>query len=384
MKRPLYEAATQQPAQLSPDGHAGLWFEKFCNQWHVDGESWKMSGEHKLKWIKGFADGRIGTQVQIDECAVRLMRLVTGCGGRFEVFTTESRFVTGLGRSHPVENGFAWHPTLGTPYLPGSSIKGLVRAWAKLYAAPSPTCEKTLRHLLGDRDTAGSLSFMDAIPIESVQLEADVMTPHYAGWSESDPPGDWRSPVPIPFLATAPGTSLLFGLVPCRGTTKDDLDTVLDWLHSALAWAGAGAKTAVGYGRFCHNPEATRSVEKQLAAAERAYREEKEQLELSKTPEGRWRLKLRGKSEALVLDLVRIHLEKEPLEYPLERRAFAQAIEETGYRANWLKGIRNDLNTQVGKKKLKIRARLVKEALNVKITEPSNESPTGDRPPDKG
>ena len=32
------------------------------------------------------------------------------------------------------------------------------------------------------------------------------MTPHFAGWTEQGPPGDWLSPTPIPFLTTAAGT----------------------------------------------------------------------------------------------------------------------------------------------------------------------------------
>ena len=72
---------------------------------------------------------KVGAMPQIEESTVRLAALIESRGGRWEVFTSTSRFVTGLGRSHPVENGFAWRPTLGTPYLPGSSVKGMARAW---------------------------------------------------------------------------------------------------------------------------------------------------------------------------------------------------------------------------------------------------------------
>ncbi len=275
MKRPLYKGTIQQPAKRNADGHAGLWFDKFCNQWRVVRESWKMSGEQKLKWIKPVADLPVGTQVQIDECAQRLKRLIRVRGGRWGVFTTESRFVTGLGRSHPVENGFAWHPTLGTPYLPGSSVKGLVRAWTKLDADSAPTSGR----LLGDRDSAGSISFLDAIPIAPVLLEADIMTPHYAGWTESDPPGDWRSPTPIPFLTTAVGMQFLFGVFPCATVTQDDLSAVMSWLRSALEWAGAGAKTAVGYGRFKQDKVETEKLGNRVREQEKQMRAEQKKQE---------------------------------------------------------------------------------------------------------
>ena len=269
MTRPLPEFASPSPKARPRDGHAGLWFDKFCDRWRVQGRTWSMkSGKGddgkgpKLEWIDTLTNRRVGTARQIDECASRMVRLIDRRGGRFAVFSTESRFVTGLGRSHPVENGFAWHPTLGTPYLPGSSVKGLVRAWAGLDADPSPPCA-TVERLLGDLGTAGDISFLDAVPIEPVQLEADVMTPHYAGWTRKEPPGDWCSPVPIPFLVTAAKTPFLFGVVPCDAGAED-LCAVMSWLCSALAWNGAGAKTAVGYGRFGKDDEKTADLKQRL------------------------------------------------------------------------------------------------------------------------
>ena len=217
MTLPLYKAATELPLTRQPPGNAGLWFDKFCNDW--DSKEWTMANR-KLQWIKSFTSGTVGSAAQIQESSLRLAGLVESRGGRWAVFTTESRFVTGLGRSHPVENGFAWHPTLGTPYLPGSSVKGMIRAWAKLDANSAPESE-AIGRLLGDPDKAGSICLLEAIPIKPVQLEADVMTPHYAGWSKEKPPGDWRSPIPIPFLATAANTPFLFGIIPRYRSTSD-------------------------------------------------------------------------------------------------------------------------------------------------------------------
>lgn len=269
MERPLYTGAAS--ARRSPDGHAGLWFDKFCDQWQVKDSHWSMKGNSnsKLKWIKTVTDSTVGTQDQIDEYASRLLRMVDWRSGRWEVYVTESRFVTGLGRSHPVENGFAWHPTLGTPYLPGSSVKGLIHAWAKTGAGSvDPTRRK---RVFGDIGTAGTVCFLDAVPTAPVKLAADVMTPHYAGWSRDDPPGDWRSPVPIPFLVTDTRTTFLFGFVPSRrtDTATDDLNAVTDWLRSALEWAGAGAKTSVGYGRMSLDQDLRMRLESKEAARRR-------------------------------------------------------------------------------------------------------------------
>ncbi len=289
MTRPLHKDAARDPEERPRDGHAGLWFDKFCNTWNVQwndrGSSWTMEsgkahdegrskrGEDdrkrspKLEWIRTVTGCKVGAKDRTGEFASRVARLVDRRGGRFSVFTSESRFVTGLGRSHPVENGFAWHPTLGTPYLPGSSVKGTVRAWAKRDADPPVPCE-TVRRLLGDAGLAGRICFLDAVPIAPVQLESDVLTPHHAGWTEKDPPGDWRSPVPVPFLVTASGASLLFGIVPCGDVTDDDLETVMSWLCSALAWSGSGAKTAVGYGRFRRDDTGTDDLARGLRERE--------------------------------------------------------------------------------------------------------------------
>jgi len=282
--RPLYMSAAQQPTARGDEGNAGLWFDKFCDRWRVSGTAWSMSAgdsgnNPKLEWIRGLAEASVGVQNQLAEFASRLMQLTARRGGQVAVFKTESRFVTGLGRSHPVENGFAWHPTLGAPYLPGSSIKGMVRAWAREQVEPSPDRDVVAR-LLGGPGRAGGVCFLDAVPVAPVQLEADVMTPHYAGWSESGPPGDWCSPTPIPFLATAAGTKFLLGVVPRASLEDGDLDMVFRWLESALAWAGAGAKTAVGYGRMVRDEAATT----QLAET---VRRQQERLEAQRLEEAR-------------------------------------------------------------------------------------------------
>ena len=366
MRRPLYKLK-DQPARRAPDGHAGLWFDKFCDRWRVDGGVWTLlkdardDDNPKLGWIENVTKDSIGTTSRIHECVMRLVRLLDRRAGRAAVFVTESRFVTGLGRSHPVENGFAWHPTLGTPYLPGSSIKGLVRAWATGDSAASPDRE-TIARLLGNRQTAGKLCFLDAVPVEPVQLEADVMTPHYAGWTEKEPPGDWLSPTPIPFLTTAAGTPFLFGIVPC-GVADQDVETASAWLREALDWAGAGAKTAVGYGRFRLDDAQTTRWTERVRLEDHHRRDERERREAMQSPEGRWRLELKGLSETAILDRVRIHLEKSPLDDARERAAFARVVAATEFVGHWRRGATRNPQTPIGKKKLRERVRLLDNAL---------------------
>ena len=150
-----------------------------------------------------------------------------------------------------------------------------------------------------------------------------------------------------------------------RPVADDDLSTVGGWLREALTWAGAGAKTAVGYGRFRCDNEETAHWAQRVGDGARRRREEREREEAMRTPEGRWRLTLRGLSEAEVLDRVRIHLEKEPLADARERSAFAHAVCSTGFVEHWRTGRTQDPQTGVGKRKLKERAHLLDDATDV-------------------
>ena len=114
MRLLLYEATLKQRPGRGDGWHAGLWFDKFCDQWRIEGSVWTMTNRKggdrnhpKLKWINTLTTDKVGAMPQIEESTVRLAALIEGRGGRWEVFTSASRFVTGLGRSHPVENGFA-------------------------------------------------------------------------------------------------------------------------------------------------------------------------------------------------------------------------------------------------------------------------------------
>jgi CRISPR-associated protein Cmr6 len=165
---------------------------------------------------------------------------------------------------HPLETGLVWHRTLGVPYLPGSSVKGLIRAWAERWGGSTDTGE--VIRLFGPRGedakahpSTGALVVFDALPVQPPRLDVDIMNPHYAPYyQEGKPPADYHLPVPIFFLAVAPGQAFEFALAPRPGVygreeaeqAKADLTTGMSLLQDALASIGAGGKTAVGYGYF--------------------------------------------------------------------------------------------------------------------------------------
>ncbi|MFP4598259.1 MAG: type III-B CRISPR module RAMP protein Cmr6 [Persicimonas sp.] len=256
---PLY-ASEDHPDRRPPHAHAGLWYDKFCDTWNADFRGFPNNGEGKRDWIFQF-DGNsdatpVGERDQLVSTVERRRKLVAAREGKSVKFTTRSRFVTGLGREHPVENGFAWHPTLGTPFLPGSGVKGVVRAWAEQWLDEDDPSREDVERIFGVQEQVGSVVFLDAVPTAPTRLEADVMTPHYGPWYQQGPPevpADWHSPTPIPFLTVAAGATFHFGILPRHPDDEQaarDVEVAAGWLEKALNWIGAGAKTAVGYGRF--------------------------------------------------------------------------------------------------------------------------------------
>lgn len=389
MPRPLY--ATPGAAYVPRDSHTGLWYDKFCDTWIVNGGRWSMATDArganpKHTWIQRVA-GEVGRSDLLAEAADRQILLASARRGRFGVFTTEGRFVTGTGRSHPVENGFVWHPTLGTPYLPGSSIKGMIRAWAEKTGKPPERIAAAFGPdrrgdpsdpLVADDDDqplggAGRVIVFDAIPAKAPRVEADVLTPHYANWSADDPPGDWRSPVPIPFLVTAAGTEFLFTIAGAHRSTDaaggdgDDalVRDVWDWLAGALGEHGAGAKTAVGYGRFAAADATTRGLQQRVEA--RAA-EARRAVDLA-TPAGRWRIELDGKSESDVVELVRRNLKENQLAAALDRRVFADVVLAGPFASHWRRGDARP-GVKTGGKKLRELYGLLIAAVNPMETKP--------------
>jgi len=172
------------------------------------------------------------------------------------------RTVTGIGDRHnPHEIGIALHGTYGWPVLPGSTIRGAVRAHAGAEARALAEPERTrglarLETLLGPSPASaehriGQVDFLDALPAGSpVRVTVDGVTPHvqpYHGGKE--PPAEWHNPVPSAFLTISGGSFAIDFLGP-----PDAADQVAAWCVAACDTGGIGAKTAAGYGYLEENP----------------------------------------------------------------------------------------------------------------------------------
>lgn len=204
--------------------------------------------------------------------------------------TLNAPFISGLGSGHPTETGMILDRNSGLPYIPASSIKGVMRlACALMLAEKFPELVKKqngnleieddnpiMRRYFGDTDThssdtvRGQLVFLDAFPEAIPQLNLDIMNPHFGKYYEgSAPPVETESPIPVKFLTVARGTTFIFrGLISPlaqakkdtevnRPFTADDEEKIRDIHRIACTELGFGGKTGIGYGRFSPPAETT-------------------------------------------------------------------------------------------------------------------------------
>jgi CRISPR-associated protein Cmr6 len=180
---------------------------------------------------------------------------------------TDWRFVAGLGRKGSLEVGFTFH-RYGFPILPGSSVKGVARAYAALVEGRTesdPEFVAAFGRIQGKKEEeaarAGGAVFFDAIPAKLPKLELDIMNPHYPEYysdvTKRTPPTNWQNPRPVFFLTVAPATEFRFA-VGWRGPFDAEVRRLRSlaekWLFEGLKNLGAGAKTSAGYGYFVETP----------------------------------------------------------------------------------------------------------------------------------
>lgn len=286
MTAPLYRDASR-PREAPPGCNLGLWYTRFFDSY---GPAWRLDETAKRRWIDDAVTyDQQPRRASAEAYARRRVQLVRSSGGELRELETCWHFATGLGLPHPVENGFTWHQTLGLPCLQATGIKGLLAAWLHLVKADQDEPEERRRaaerrqeRWCGTQEQAGSLIYFDAFPTTDPELTADVMTPHMGQWYakgatisnlDREPekvPADWHSPIPVPFLVVKRAT-FLFGIAPRPGARWQDRDpkkevgAALDELEKALEVLGAGAKTAIGYGRFERRDLILARIEREMA-----------------------------------------------------------------------------------------------------------------------
>ncbi|MDL5054153.1 RAMP superfamily CRISPR-associated protein [Oscillatoria laete-virens NRMC-F 0139] len=131
-----------------------------------------------------------------------------------------------------------FHPVYGVPYIPASSLKGVVRNWARQHQS-----ETQVQRLLGTLEQGvGCVQIFDAFPTKPC-LNLDIATPQWS-WNDTDVP---YQPVPHVLLSMLE-PAFKIGLAPtCRGNA-DDVAQVKEWVEKSLS-LGIGSRVSSGYGR---------------------------------------------------------------------------------------------------------------------------------------
>ncbi len=174
------------------------------------------------------------------ENAVRLQGAVKG------------RMAIGLGMKGTTEIGCRLHHTYGVPVIPGSSLRGALRA--ALEASSKKEAEiwkQRADFLFGTQDSAGFARVYDAwwIPEDGRSgLSVDVITTHHQQYytgNQGAAHTDFDSPIPVHYL-TVTG-KFYFAIDAPNDSWSKFLEKLL---RQALETNGIGAKRAAGYGRF--------------------------------------------------------------------------------------------------------------------------------------
>ena len=247
--RPLYEAATGDP-------HPGLLLQRGLAE-HDD------DPDIKKKHVERICASTAG---DFYRRAYDRWKRATADAARFRSVNLKlrTRLFIGLTGGGMLETGCAISRAHGTPYIPGSSVKGVVAAHA---LERLDETGDMFRELFGARPTAdrshalsGLIAFHDAWwvpdsaepPLVKRPLGKEIVTTHHPEYYAKEgatPATDFDSPVPHAQVAVQ--GAFLFVI----GGPGEWLDFAERMLVSALTASGAGAKTRAGYGLFA-DPEA--------------------------------------------------------------------------------------------------------------------------------
>jgi CRISPR type III-B/RAMP module RAMP protein Cmr6 len=245
---------------LPGPANRSLLFDRGMDRYEAD---FKIPAGGKEGFLRSFADA-FRPQAGYSEVLARREKALTARGARSILRITRTRLVVGLGLPHPTETGFLFDRITGCPYLPGSSVKGLLRAAARLVSAGElegdrlAWTDEEIRRIFGPElggewtPQTGSVVFYDAFPTKWPSLEVDILTPHHRDHNDRKAaPADWDEPNPVSFLVIAPATAFRFTFGPGdRERFKEDFPKIERLLCAALDWLAIGAKKAAGYGVF--------------------------------------------------------------------------------------------------------------------------------------
>lgn len=251
-----YYLPKETAEQLTPESikkckNLGLILDKYPSQAAI------QKSEGKSIWLKEIAAGNYIDTKLAESVYQRWLRTTTATGAQHFNATTDWRIAVGLGGETVLETDLTLHHIYGFPYIPGSALKGLTRAYvtgevAEHKSKKIDNDDAVVKRIFGSQEGAGTVIFFDAMPVHGkTHFVLDIMNSHYPYYyAEKKPPTNDQKPNPVAFL-TVTNTTFTFALAP-RDPQKvqhqEDIALALEWLQKALKDYGIGGKTSAGYG----------------------------------------------------------------------------------------------------------------------------------------
>ena len=234
--------------QLKKCKNLGLILDKYPPETAI------QKSEGKSSWLREIASGDYIDARLMQNVYSRWLNMTIAVGAFHFRAVTDWRMVVGLGGETVLETDMTLHHLYGIPYIPGSALKGLTRAYVTGEIFPSKDIEhdnETVKQIFGSQDRAGTVIFFDAMPVDGKATFAlDIMNSHYPNYyGEKKPPTNDQNPNPVTFL-TVTNTTFMFALAARDPRHIDDVNRAKDWLQKALEKYGVGGKTSAGYGYF--------------------------------------------------------------------------------------------------------------------------------------
>jgi CRISPR-associated protein Cmr6 len=296
---------------LGANTHPGLLLDKYVASWDPTAPPGKLSERVQKPAVKAVVDlSQQPPNVDFDAVLRRRAQVLASLGAASWRATTAGPLTLHLARAGALENaGICLHPLYGFPYLPGTGLKGMARAYAETVWLPGqegqpaawrkiedvfgwapnrdrqkqirdPAHPAALRHEGDDPKTpevaaaVGQVVFHDAWPVRWPGLVEDIVNNHHRQYYGAAPgdnanaPGDWEEPSMVSFLAVPPGVPFEFALSLRRPAEDARLVELAHlWLLGGLVDLGAGAKTAAGYGSFRPTTDALKAPESAASLA---------------------------------------------------------------------------------------------------------------------
>lgn len=234
--------------QLKKCKNLGLILDKYAPETAI------QKSEGKSTWLKDIAAGSYLDPRLTESVYRRWLNMIDAVGALSFSALTDWRMIVGLGGESVLETDLTLHNLYGIPYIPGSALKGLTRAYVTGEVFPSKDIEhdnEIVKQIFGSQEHAGTVIFFDAMPVEGkATFVLDIMNSHYPNYyGEKKTPTNDQNPNPVTFL-TVTNTAFMFALAPRDPRYIDDVNTAKDWLQKALEKYGVGGKTSAGYGYF--------------------------------------------------------------------------------------------------------------------------------------